>query len=204
MGGVQQPAMQGVPHERQAAQVAADDDVLAALRHPWHAVGVEIANRKALADRLERIAFNVLPTQASDDFTGKQYYSLVNQVVCARRKSKAHLTDHSGTDVVYAEESHEGNVLESIRHLDGTDEHKLITANSDNPRGLQPVELYRVDLDPGERENLAGSSPDQVRLATKALLQERARADEDAVAADSVELDDDVAAHLEAIGYMER
>ncbi len=110
----------------------------------------------------------------------------------------------TGTDVVYAEESHEGNVLESVRHLDGTDEHKLITANPNNPRGLQPVELYRVDLDPGERENLAGSAPDQVRLATKALLQQRARANEDAVAADSVELDDDVAAHLEAIGYIER
>jgi hypothetical protein len=91
-----------------------------------------------------------------------------------------------------------------VRHLEGTDEHKLITANPNNPRGLQPVELYRVDLDPAERENLAGSAPDQVRLATKALLQQRARANEDAVAADSVELDDDVAAHLEAIGYIER
>jgi arylsulfatase A-like enzyme/uncharacterized membrane protein YbhN (UPF0104 family) len=109
-----------------------------------------------------------------------------------------------GTDVVYAEESHEGNVLESVRHLDGTDEHKLITANPDNPRGLQPVELYRVDLDPGERENLADSSPDDVRLATKTLFRQRALATEGAVAADSVELDDDVAAHLEAIGYMER
>lgn len=110
----------------------------------------------------------------------------------------------SGTDVVYAEESHEGNVLESIRQLDGTDEHKLITANQGNPRGLAPVELYRVDLDPGEERNLADSTPEQVRVATKALLQERARATEDAVSADSVELDEDVAAHLEAIGYIER
>jgi arylsulfatase A-like enzyme len=110
----------------------------------------------------------------------------------------------SGTDVVYAEESHEGNVLESIRHLDGTDEHKLITANQGNPRGLAPVELYRVDYDPGEQQNLAEASPDDVVVATKVLLRERARATEDAVAADSVELDEDVAAHLEAIGYMER
>jgi arylsulfatase A-like enzyme len=110
----------------------------------------------------------------------------------------------TGTDVVYAEESHEGNVLESVRELDGTDEYKLITANRDNPRGLKPVELYRVDLDPGELDNLSGSSPDQVRMATKALLEQRSLAHEDAVAADSVELDDDVAAHLEAIGYIER
>ncbi len=110
----------------------------------------------------------------------------------------------SGTDVVYAEESHEGNVLESVRELDGTDEYKLITANPGNPRGLEPVELYRVDLDPGELENLAQSSPDEVRMATKALLEQRAHAKEDAVVADSVALDDDIAAHLEAIGYMER
>jgi arylsulfatase A-like enzyme len=110
----------------------------------------------------------------------------------------------TGTDVVYAEESHEGNVLESVRHLEGTDEHKLITANRGNPRGLEPVELYRVDLDPGEQDNLARSSPEQVRVSTKALLQQRAVAKEDAVVADSVELDEDVAAHLEAIGYIER
>ena len=110
----------------------------------------------------------------------------------------------SGTDVIYAEESHEGNVLESVRELDGTDEYKLITANRDNPRGLEPVELYRVDLDPGEQENIAEASPDEVRMATKALLAQRALAKEDAVAADSVELDEDVAAHLEAIGYIER
>ena len=109
-----------------------------------------------------------------------------------------------GTDVVYAEESHEGNVLESVRELAGTDEYKLITANRDNPRGLAPIELYRVDLDPDEQENLAESSPDQVRVATKSLLEQRAVAREAAVVADSVELDEDVAAHLEAIGYIER
>jgi len=110
----------------------------------------------------------------------------------------------TGTDLIYAEESHEGNVLESVRELDGTDEYKLITANRDNPRGLAPVELYRVDLDPAEQDNLAGDSPDRVRMVAKTLLEQRALAKEDAVAADSVELDEDVAAHLEAIGYIER
>jgi len=110
----------------------------------------------------------------------------------------------TGTDLIYAEESHEGNVLESVRELDGTDEYKLITANRDNPRGLAPVELYRVDTDPAEQENLAGDSPDRVRMVAKALIEQRALAKEDAVAADSVELDEDVAAHLEAIGYIER
>ena len=110
----------------------------------------------------------------------------------------------TGTDVIFAEESHEGNVLESVRQLEGTDEHKLITANPGNPRGLKPIELYRVDLDPGEKNNLAASSPDQVRLSMKALLEQRSRARKGAVAADSVALDKDVAARLEALGYIER
>ena len=110
----------------------------------------------------------------------------------------------TGTDVVYAEESHEGNVLESVRERRGTDEYKLITANPGNPRGLDPVELYRVDLDPGEKHNLASEREVDVVATTKTLVQERARARQDAIAADSVALDEDVAAHLEAIGYMER
>ncbi|NWJ50210.1 MAG: glycoside hydrolase family 127 protein [Bacteroidetes bacterium] len=34
------------------------------------------------ADYLEKIAFNVLPTQANDDFTRRQYFQQVNQVLC--------------------------------------------------------------------------------------------------------------------------
>ena len=109
----------------------------------------------------------------------------------------------AGVDVVYAEESHEGNVLESVRELKGTDEYKLITANPGNPRGLAPVELYRVDEDPGETENLAPSESTDVVAITKTLIEQRTLATEGAVAADSVALDEDVAAHLQAIGYME-
>ena len=61
----------------------------------------EITGDVPLLDRLERIAFNVLPTQATDDFSGKQYYSLVNQIHAARRQRRAHLTDHQGTDNVF-------------------------------------------------------------------------------------------------------
>jgi len=110
----------------------------------------------------------------------------------------------TGTDIIYAEESHEGNVLESVRELRGTDEYKLISANPGNPRGLEPIELYRVDLDPGETNNLADAQTDDVVATTKTLVKQRALANEDAVSADSVELDEDVAAHLEAIGYIER
>lgn len=53
------------------------------------------------ADRLERVAFNVVPTQATDEFTGRQYYSLVNQVMAVERERPAHFTDHGGKDIAY-------------------------------------------------------------------------------------------------------
>lgn len=61
----------------------------------------EITGRIDYADRLEQIAFNVVPTQATDDFLGKQYYSLVNQPILAHRESRAHLTDHGGEDHLF-------------------------------------------------------------------------------------------------------
>ena len=81
-----------------------------------------------------------------------------------------------GTDVVYAEESHEGNVLESVRERRGTDEWKLIVANERNPRGLAPVELYRVDRDGGETDNRALEHEDEVAPLNETLDRERARA----------------------------
>jgi len=84
-----------------------------------------------------------------------------------------------GTDVVYGEESHEGNVLESVRERRGTDEWKLIVANEGNPRGLEPTELYRVDFDPGERENRA-EDQSEVEMLRETLDRERARASEGA------------------------
>ena len=41
-----------------------------------------------------------LPTQANDDFTGKQYYQSANQVKITRQRRQFY-TDHEGTDVCY-------------------------------------------------------------------------------------------------------
>ena len=52
----------------------------------------------------------------------------------------------------------------------GFEEFKLITANEGNPRGLEAVELYRVDEDPRELENLAESfSYDFQKLLSSSL-----------------------------------
>ncbi len=93
-----------------------------------------------------------------------------------------------GSDVVYAEESHEGNVLEAVRERRGTDEWKMITANANNPRGLEPVEVYRVDNDPSETQNLAENEEETVAALQETMEGERARALEGAVQGVTVEL----------------
>ena len=52
------------------------------------------------ADYLERVAFNALPSQINDDFTGKQYYQQTNQVSCTL-DTWGFTTPHDGTDVVF-------------------------------------------------------------------------------------------------------
>ena len=53
------------------------------------------------ADYLERVAYNALPTQITDDFTARQYYQQTNQVECARGYDRDFSTPHDDTDVVY-------------------------------------------------------------------------------------------------------
>lgn len=48
-------------------------------------------------DHLEKIAFNALPTQASDDYMTRQYYQQPNQVLISKRH-RNFVTTHSGTD----------------------------------------------------------------------------------------------------------
>lgn len=51
----------------------------------------------AYADQLEKIAFNALPTQISDDFMGRQYFQQANQVQLTRHIRNFDV-NHGGTD----------------------------------------------------------------------------------------------------------
>jgi len=102
-------------------------------------------------------------------------------------------------DAVYAEEDHEGNVLESIRTADW----KLVVANEGNPRGLEAMELYYLGDDPGESRNLASSRTERV-----AELRDRMKVMAEAAAANAVsgvsgDISSDDADRLKALGYME-
>ena len=52
------------------------------------------------ADQLERVSYNALPTQVSDDYLTHQYFQQVNQIACTRER-RNFVTEHYGTDTVY-------------------------------------------------------------------------------------------------------
>jgi len=59
-----------------------------------------ITGDTAFADHLERIAFNALPAQVTDDFMYKQYFQQANQVMVTRHVRNFNI-DHGGTDNVF-------------------------------------------------------------------------------------------------------
>ncbi|MET6996110.1 beta-L-arabinofuranosidase domain-containing protein [Chitinophaga defluvii] len=61
---------------------------------------LEITGQVDFADHLEKIAFNALPAQATDDFMCRQYFQQANQVM-ATNKMRNFETNHDGTDVCY-------------------------------------------------------------------------------------------------------
>lgn len=61
---------------------------------------LRLSGENIWADQLERIAYNALPTQITDDFSAKQYYQQVNQVACTR-EDRPFSTPHYGTDTMF-------------------------------------------------------------------------------------------------------
>lgn len=61
---------------------------------------VEITGRTDWADWLERVAFNALPTQITDDFAARQYYQQLNQVQVSRQ-DRNFVTCYNGTDQLF-------------------------------------------------------------------------------------------------------
>ncbi|RZM24129.1 MAG: hypothetical protein EOO88_23885 [Pedobacter sp.] len=61
---------------------------------------LEITGDVDYADKLEKIAFNALPTQISDDFQTHQYFQQANQVMLTRQMHNFG-DNHGGTDVCF-------------------------------------------------------------------------------------------------------
>jgi uncharacterized protein (TIRG00374 family) len=106
-------------------------------------------------------------------------------------------------DEVFAEESHEGNVLQSLRVQRGGSELKLITANEGKPRGLATRELFRVDVDRREQVNLADELPWESGHVGERLAGFGTRAQEGRVDAQQVAMSADECRRLAALGYVQ-
>lgn len=63
---------------------------------------LEITGDVQWADHLERIAYNALPTQITDNFDARQYYQQVNQVQITN-EYRNFVTPHDGTDILFGE-----------------------------------------------------------------------------------------------------
>jgi len=61
---------------------------------------MEVTGDLDFADHLERIAFNALPTQVSDDFMTRQYFQQANQVKVSRHVHNFDI-NHGETDLVF-------------------------------------------------------------------------------------------------------
>ncbi|HTE27531.1 beta-L-arabinofuranosidase domain-containing protein [Flavitalea sp.] len=61
---------------------------------------LQITGDITYADQLEKIAFNALPAQTSDDYMGRQYFQQANQVMISRHTRNFDV-NHSGTDLCY-------------------------------------------------------------------------------------------------------
>jgi arylsulfatase A-like enzyme/uncharacterized membrane protein YbhN (UPF0104 family) len=109
----------------------------------------------------------------------------------------------TASDAVFAEEDHEGNDLKSLRMRRGDSELKLIESNADNPRGLLPFELYRLDQDPGEMVDVAKQDASLLTLSASRLDAHKRRAQVGKAAAAAVDVAKNAAAveKLRALGY---
>ena len=61
---------------------------------------IQIMGDVQFADHLEKIAFNALPTQISDDFQNRQYFQSANQVQLTRTRKNFDV-EHDGTDLCF-------------------------------------------------------------------------------------------------------
>jgi arylsulfatase A-like enzyme len=109
----------------------------------------------------------------------------------------------SASGPALAEENFEGNVLRSLRSVQDGSVLKLIEANPGNPRGLRPVEMYRVDRDAREQNDLAAREPAVVERTRTQLRAQQLRAAQGRAAQRSVALDLDATRveRLRALGY---
>ncbi|MHC4445908.1 MAG: sulfatase-like hydrolase/transferase [Planctomycetota bacterium] len=98
---------------------------------------------------------------------------------------------------VFSEEDFEGNVLQSMRGLDW----KYIQASPDNRRSLPPTQLFQLEADPNEQDNLINTEPGQARRFAEQLESIQRYAVGQAVEREETNLDKLTEERLRNLGY---
>lgn len=97
----------------------------------------------------------------------------------------------------YSHLNFEGIELRALR----TPSYKLIHSN-ENKRNYKPVELYNVELDPAEQNNLAGAGDPQEAALTQSMEQMRQHATENAAQPEAAVVDEQTQEQLNNLGYV--
>jgi hypothetical protein len=127
-----------------------------------------------------------------------QAASVDGEDAAASPMTKVELVHHKER-VVLSEENFEGNVLSAVR----ADGFKYIRANMGNPRGLAPEELYEVQPDPGELNNIVGKNG-RVQAAMSVLLRDQLKAAISVgVSAQTADISADDCERMRALGYID-
>jgi len=139
-------------------------------------------------------AARVLRAVTLDD----QAASVDGEDAAASPMTKVELVHHKER-VVLSEENFEGNVLSAVR----ADGFKYIRANMGNPRGLAPEELYEVQPDPGELNNIVGKNG-RVQAAMSVLLRDQLKAAISVgISAQTADISADDCERMRALGYID-
>ncbi len=177
------------------------------------AVEVDVEARETVEEKLEdaRRLIDELAEQRDAGFLAQEQLDELTEAeeLIAASEAEPDPCDQYeviGDRTVYAEQDFEGNVLSALKRGG----FKLITANEDNPRGLEPVELYDLENDADETSNLAGvKSPicgeapsERVEAMQSKLTEDLETAASGAPIVEEVEMDAAETCRLCALGYM--
>ena len=165
------------------------------IRIPWQVRSIDIA--PTITD--------LMGLEADPSWDGESLLPDLSEVDEAHTTTQC--TPHPMARIAISENDFEGNILSAIR-MNGW---KYILANPDNPRGLQPEELYALIDDPKELTNKAaeksnwcdlpnGELKDQMKAILGEILKE---AQSSAAQSNSGELDAATIERMRKLGYME-